>query len=250
MADIQLKPQPSTLIERRWPLRRKIKVWLFMNLTPAVVYGLWSCLNATLRWRSVVDPESERLIKSGQAAVFPFWHRDLFLATSISRLIGVHKRTVVMVGLSQAGEIETRLLKKLGYLVIRGSRKSRAIDVMEDMLEAFDQGAIAGITVDGPSGPAGVVKPGVLMCARRGNVPIVPMGFKVSRKWQLDTWDSFIVPKPFSRCIVSIGPPIRDYPDAESPEVTAEHVADALNEQNATQVAWEDCRFDAGFIRQ
>ena len=248
MTEIRLKAQPSTSIEPHWPLRRKIKVWLFMNLTPSVVYALWFCLNATLRWRSSVDPESEELIKTGKAAVFPFWHRDLFLATSISRLIGLHKRTVVMVGLSQAGEIETRLLKKFGYLVVRGSRKARAIDVMDDMLDAFEQGAVAGITVDGPSGPAGVVKPGVLMCARYGKVPIVPMGFQVSRKWSLKTWDSFIIPKPFARCIVSIGPPIREYGEAESLEVTAEHVATALNEQNDSKVSWDDCRFDKGFI--
>ena len=72
MAEIRLKPQPSTVIEARWPLRRKIRVWLFMNVTPSVVHALWTCLNATLRWRSSVDPESERLIKAGEAAVFPF----------------------------------------------------------------------------------------------------------------------------------------------------------------------------------
>ncbi len=220
-----------------------------MAVSPVVVHAIWFLLNASLRWRSTVDPESERLIKSGEAAVFPIWHRDLFLVTSISRMIGMHKRSVVMVGLSQAGEIETRILKKLGYLVIRGSRKARAIDALDDMLDAFEQGAVAGITVDGPSGPAGVVKPGVLMCARYGKVPIVPVGFRVYRKWQLNTWDSFIIPKPFSRCIVSIGPPIFEHEDAATPEVTAEQVAAALNEQNATSARWEDCRYDPDFIR-
>jgi len=243
MNPLRLRPQPTTPIDRRWPWRRRARVWTFLNVVPHLVHAFWYLIHATLRWRIEVAPEAEALIRSGKAAVFPFWHGDLFLSASISRLIGVQRRTVVMVGLSQAGEVQTRILKRLGSHVVRGARKARAIEAMEDMLDAFEQGAIAGITVDGSSGPAGVVKPGVVTLARLGRVPILPMGFQVDRKWVLNTWDSFIVPKPFAKCVVNIPRPMEEGAVEEGgPGITVEQVAESLRAMGRGGRPWAECR--------
>lgn len=112
---------------------------------------------------------------------------------------------------------------------------------MEDMLHAFSQGAIAGIAVDGSSGPVGVVKPGVVLLSRHGQVPIVPMGFQVDRKWVLNTWDSFIIPKPFARCVVNIAAPMMEIAADGSDEITVDHVAQALNDTRDTAGQWDQC---------
>jgi len=56
--------------------------------------------------------------------------------------------------------------------------------------------------VDGPTGPLGVVKPGLLLIAQASGMPIVPVITSAEKKWVFNSWDRFMVPKPFSRVII------------------------------------------------
>jgi lysophospholipid acyltransferase (LPLAT)-like uncharacterized protein len=56
--------------------------------------------------------------------------------------------------------------------------------------------------VDGPTGPLGVVKPGLLVIARASGIPILPSIISAEKKWVFNSWDRFMVPKPFSRIII------------------------------------------------
>ena len=38
-------------------------------------------------------------------------------------------------------------------------------------------------------------------------MPILPIGCAVDRAWYLNRWDSFMVPKPFARIVIAVGPP-------------------------------------------
>jgi lysophospholipid acyltransferase (LPLAT)-like uncharacterized protein len=39
--------------------------------------------------------------------------------------------------------------------------------------------------------------------------PVVPVAFAASREWRARSWDTFRVPKPFARCVVRFGDPVR-----------------------------------------
>lgn len=74
------------------------------------------------------------------------------------------------------------------------------------------------VTPDGPKGPARVFKPGVLVLARLTGAPVIPVGVGAHRAWTLDSWDGFLVPKPFGRMDVRYGEPYlvpRDVSDKE-----------------------------------
>ena len=45
------------------------------------------------------------------------------------------------------------------------------------------------------------------MLAQFTRAPIIPINFQAKRKWVLNSWDHFIIPKPFSKAVVSIGQP-------------------------------------------
>jgi lysophospholipid acyltransferase (LPLAT)-like uncharacterized protein len=60
-----------------------------------------------------------------------------------------------------------------------------------------------------------VLKSGVIALARLSGAPIVPMAVGASRYWQLRSWDEFRVPKPFARCVMRFGEPIRVSVDAD-----------------------------------
>ena len=56
--------------------------------------------------------------------------------------------------------------------------------------------------MDGPKGPFGVVKPGLLVIAQHSGMPILPAIVSGEKSWVFKSWDKFRVPKPFSRVIM------------------------------------------------
>src|SRR5688572_31290024 len=59
----------------------------------------------------------------------------------------------------------------------------------------FRSGRDLGFTPDGPRGPAGIVKPGVLLAASASGLPIQPLALAATRARRLGSWDRMIVPR-------------------------------------------------------
>ena len=62
------------------------------------------------------------------------------------------------------------------------------------------------INPDGPRGPRFKFKPGAVLLAQMSGRPMLPMAYAASRAW-LVHWDRFVLPVPFSRIAVALGPP-------------------------------------------
>jgi len=75
-----------------------------------------------------------------------------------------------------------------------------------------------GHIVDGPKGPPGVVKPGLLSIAQFAGIPIVPTIISAQKKWVFKSWDRFVVPKPFSRVIIRFGDEINIPKNLQGPD--------------------------------
>ena len=56
-----------------------------------------------------------------------------------------------------------------------------------------------GITPDGPRGPNQKVSNGIIKISKATQVPIIPIGFASSKYRTLNSWDSFLITKPFSK---------------------------------------------------
>jgi len=109
---------------------------------------------------------------------------------------------------SWAAEILTRMVRKFGFQVVRGSSKRGGFRGLLDMKTLIMQGYGGALAVDGPHGPIYKTKPGVLYLSQKLGYPIIPLTFAASRAWTLmGTWDHFVIPKPFSKCLVHLGPP-------------------------------------------
>jgi len=55
-------------------------------------------------------------------------------------------------------------------------------------------------------GPRFKFKPGALLLAQMSGRPILPMAYAASRAWRIK-WDRFVIPMPFARIAIAIGPP-------------------------------------------
>lgn len=113
-----------------------------------------------------------------------------------------------LVSASKDGQIAATWLKWLGFAVIRGSSSRRAVASLVHLIQALRAGKSVGVTPDGPKGPAGQAKPGVIYLASKTNTPIVPIGVACSRQWSAKSWDAFTIPKPFASVVMHFGTPM------------------------------------------
>jgi lysophospholipid acyltransferase (LPLAT)-like uncharacterized protein len=67
-------------------------------------------------------------------------------------------------------------------------------------------GAHAGITPDGPKGPALVFKPGAISLSRLSRRPFLLLGINYHSCHRLRSWDRFALPLPFSRVDITLVP--------------------------------------------
>ena len=84
-------------------------------------------------------------------------------------------------------------------------------------------GGAAAFTIDGPRGPRYVAKKGPVMLARLTGIPITAFYVAVEKSWILKTWDTMVIPKPFSRAYVRAAESIYVPADADGPALDRYH---------------------------
>jgi lysophospholipid acyltransferase (LPLAT)-like uncharacterized protein len=105
------------------------------------------------------------------------------------------------------GEIGVMMVRRFGGAVIRGSSTHTGARALRDYYQALTRDNVSPvITPDGPRGPRFRFKPGALLLAQMSGRPILPMAYAASRAW-LIKWDKFVIPVPFARIAIAIGPP-------------------------------------------
>ncbi|HSW15165.1 MAG TPA: lysophospholipid acyltransferase family protein [Solimonas sp.] len=165
-------------------------------------------LASTYRFRAA-DGQGSHLLGRSQGYVLATWHQNLF-AGILAQSARTH---CVIVSRSGDGDPVTYLCEKLGHRVVRGSSRRGDRDkggkqAKDEMIEVLRGGTPGAVTVDGPSGPAHQVKPGIIEMARLTGVPVVPYLTLPRRYWSFPSWDAFRLPKPFTRIDVCYGTPI------------------------------------------
>jgi lysophospholipid acyltransferase (LPLAT)-like uncharacterized protein len=169
---------------------------------------------ATLRVRLHVDPALAAV--ADRPWVMAFWHGNQWPLLAWRR----RRRTVVLVSFSRDGAIQSGALVAQGFRVVRGSSSRGGVRGLAALVRAMRrERADAAFAVDGPRGPRGIVKGGVVAAARATGGVVVPMAGSVRRGVVLSrTWDRFAIAWPFTRVDVALGAPVdpQTSPDARS----------------------------------
>ncbi len=88
--------------------------------------------------------------------------------------------------------------------------------------QVLESGLPVVFTADGPRGPIYETKMGPVKLAQMTQQQIGSFYLLPVRAWKLNSWDHFLIPKPFSRVIVSwsrpVAPPL---PDADAATLEA-----------------------------
>jgi len=159
----------------------------------------------TIRITYVNRDIPDRLLAGGANVVYAFWHGRQLLLLHNYRNTGV----VIPSSESRDGEIQTRILNKNGFEVVRGSSKRKGARALLGLVDGLRSGKSIALAVDGPRGPIYEVKQGVTYLAGKLNKPIVPVATSAKKYWVLEKiWDKYLLPVPFTRGVIAYGEPI------------------------------------------
>jgi len=145
-----------------------------------------------------------RHLQSGGKAIVAIWHQRILMAIHYARRFSAYA-PAVMISRSRDGEMIARVYARLNFRPVRGSSSTGGQGALHALVADLASHPLAVHVVDGPRGPRGVVKGGLITLAQLSGVPIVPLAFSCSRAWVLNSWDSFLIPKPCSRIRVHWG---------------------------------------------
>ena len=181
-----------------------------------VFYLLIRALGATARFRVEGWEHYEESWRGGPP-VMAFWHEQIFLTTYYFQ----RRRIVVMTSRSFDGEYIARFIQRFGYGAARGSSTRGGVGALVEMARLVRRGCAAGFTVDGPRGPRRVAKTGALLLAKKTGRPVLPFAVSPERFWRLGSWDKLQIPRPFTRAVVRLAPPLYVPADADDAQLEA-----------------------------
>ena len=174
------------------------------NLTG--IFGKWILwLWAKSARTTVLGEERYKELRSEKKPVIILiWHGRIFFAPYFFRRRGI----MPLVSPSEDGEIIAQIVTRWGYKALRGSSSHSIIKAWNEMKKELENGGELIIVPDGPRGPGRKMKPGAVKLAKETGAYLVPFTFSSSKRKTLKSWDSFLIPKPFTRFVAIYGNPI------------------------------------------
>ncbi len=200
-----------------YSLRQRLVLWLISWAGILAIRLICSTMTFEVTAEDQNDP-LDRMFPD-PPGVGPFWHRCVFPATYYFRKRGM----AVMTSRSFDGEYIARIISHFGFVPVRGSSSRGGAQALLGMHNVVEQGGIAAFTIDGPRGPRYVAKPGPVLLARNTQAPIRCFYIALSSAWELNSWDRFMIPKPFARAHVRFAAPLHVPADAGETQMREMH---------------------------
>lgn len=174
---------------------------IVLAVLPRVVWVLLQVFGRTWRFE-VIAPAGVTPVLFGEKPgpeIYCFWHQCVLPCTMYFRKSGA----VILISRSFDGELITRILKMFGFDAVRGSSSRGAREGLLGLKRVIEMGRTAIFTADGPLGPIYETKMGPVKLSEMTGTPIGGFHLLPERAWVLNSWDRFLVPKPFTRIVVS-----------------------------------------------
>ena len=125
------------------------------------------------------------------------WHGELLMIPYAYLRYRKNPHVKLIISDHFDGTLIAKTLSHFGFLTIRGSSRRNAARALLQAIKALKEGFDLGITPDGPKGPRHEVADGIIVMAQKADVKITLVSIKPSSFWQLNSWDKFVIPKPF-----------------------------------------------------
>ncbi|HPQ43118.1 MAG TPA: lysophospholipid acyltransferase family protein [Syntrophales bacterium] len=185
-------------------LKKEIKFFFLKYFLTSFAYHTLSLYAKTIRLSFEGNDTVVNHLNNNGRIVLASWHQRFFGGFYLPKIL--EKPISIMISQSRDGDFIARIVERIGWAPARGSSSRGGRNALRTLIDAVMTGQIAGHIVDGPTGPPHVIKPGLIALAQHSGAVICPTYVLYEKAWTFNSWDRFMVPKPFSRVIIRFGP--------------------------------------------
>ncbi len=136
-------------------------------------------------------------VDDNETVIIAMWHGDLLMQPLNYRKFRPKGTVKVIVSEHKDGLIIKKVCEFLGVGGIPGSSSKGAIKALKNALKEIKNGVDVAITPDGPRGPRFSVADGIVAISKKTKTRIVILNSIPKNYWQVNSWDKFVIPKPF-----------------------------------------------------
>ena len=171
---------------------KKLSRALALYLVPSIGSMLIRLIYLTNK-KEFIAPEK----LSDEPFIMACWHGELLMIPYAYKRYKKIPNVKLIISDHFDGSLIAKTLSHFGFGTIRGSSTRNAARALLSAIKELKAGSDLGITPDGPKGPRHVVADGIVVMAQKAKVKVVLVEIKPSAYWQLNSWDKFVIPKPF-----------------------------------------------------
>jgi len=183
---------------------KKLKRFFLEKILPSILYGIFIVWCKTLR--IVISEDSKRILHSlKEDYILTLWHSRIF---GLLFYLRGRPKLNILISPSSDGDFLANLGELLGYVIVRGSSFKKTVPATRSIFKALRKKEGVVIVADGSRGPRHKLQPGSPIIASKTGSVLVPMSFDANWKTELNSWDRFVIPWPFSKCVFSFGEPL------------------------------------------
>jgi lysophospholipid acyltransferase (LPLAT)-like uncharacterized protein len=174
-----------------------------LAVVPRLVWLLLMTLGRTWRFEVIAEEGVTPAFHGFEPGreIYCFWHQCVLACAFYFR----STHATILISQSFDGELITRTLELFGFRAVRGSSSRGGREGLLALRRVLDANAPAIFTADGPRGPIYKSKMGPVKLAQLTQAPIGCFHLLPEKTWAMRSWDRFLVPKPFTRIVVSWG---------------------------------------------
>ncbi len=184
-------------------LKKEIKFFFIKHFFTFSAYYILNLYTKTIRLRFEGRDTIDNHLKNNGRIVHASWHQRFFGGFFLPKILG--KPICIMISQSRDGDFAANIAGRVGWIPARGSSSKGGRNALREMINEIMKCRIAGHIVDGPTGPPHVVKPGLIALAQQSGAAICPTFVLYENAWTFNSWDRFMVPKPFSKVVIRFG---------------------------------------------
>ena len=210
-------------------MRIKIDRFLSSEVFISFFYRLILCYSWTFRLKIENDKDWMEYRRNGGVVLLCTWHQQFFSAIRPFKKYKTFNPSI-MISQSKDGEIVAKMALRNGWDPVRGSSSKGGMGALKKMIANLKKKKLAVHIIDGPIGPSGIVKAGAIRLAHAANAVIVPLSVSAEKAWYFNSWDKFLLPKPFSKVFLRFGKMIKfdRVKDRESFEKQRKHLEEIM----------------------
>jgi hypothetical protein len=192
---------------------KRLKFLIYTRPFIFFAYYLVRIYSLTLRLQVINEENWQHLLKQGRPILLCAWHQQFF---SVIRYFKTYStfNPGIMISQSRDGDLISGVARRTGWHTPRGSSSRGGKKAMTAMIEHLITYRLGVHILDGPRGPIGKVKAGVIKMAQATDALVVPFYIRAEHAWMFNSWDRFLLPKPFSKVFLTFGDALHFSPDS------------------------------------